>query len=94
MIRSKKIKDSARDEDCSLRLVGVCNYNHYTTILAHVGRSRGMGIKCDDSFALYSCSSCHSAIDGADRSELALDILRGLEETQKKLFDKGLLNAK
>jgi len=94
MIRSKKIKDSARNEDCTLRLVGICNYNDETTVLAHIGRNRGMAIKCDDTFAVYACSACHSGIDGADRSALALDLLRALEETQKILFDKGLLNAK
>lgn len=94
MIRSKKIKDSARMEDCSLRLVGVCNFTPETTVLAHVGRNRGIGIKCDDSFSCYACSDCHTRIDSEERSELALDILRALEETQKKLFDKGLLNAK
>ena len=94
MIRSKKIKASARNEDCTLRLVGICNYNDETTVLAHIGRNRGMAIKCDDTFAVYACSACHSAIDGAERSGLALDLLRALEETQKILFNKGLLNAK
>ena len=94
MIRSKKIKASARNEDCTLRLVGICNYNDETTVLAHIGRNRGMAIKCDDTFAVYACSACHSTIDGAERSGLALDLLRALEETQKILFNKGLLNAK
>ena len=94
MIRSKKIKASARGEDCTLRLVGICNYNDETTVLAHIGRNRGMALKCDDTFAVYSCSACHSAIDGAERSDLALDLLRALEETQSILFNKGLLNAK
>ena len=91
MIRSKKIRNSARGQDCTLRLVGVCNFNDETTILAHIGRDRGMALKCDDTFAVYSCSACHTAIDGAERSDLALDLLRALEETQKILFDKGLI---
>ena len=94
MIRSKKIRDSARGQDCTLRLVGVCNFNEETTVLAHIGRNRGMALKCDDTMAVFSCSSCHAKIDGAERSDLALDLLRSLEETQKILFDKGLLNAK
>ncbi len=91
MIRSKKIRNSARGQYCTLRLVGVCNFNDETTILAHIGRDRGMALKCDDTFAVYSCSACHTAIDGAERSALALDLLRALEETQKILFDKGLI---
>jgi len=100
MIRSKKIKDSARGEDCSLRLIGTCNNNSETTILAHIGRDRGTAIKCNDTFAIYACSACHDAIDGrASYDSLANpniqeDLLRALEETQSKLIDKGLLYAK
>lgn len=100
IVRSKKITDSARGEDCTLRLIGICNNNPETVIFAHVGRRRGMAIKCGDHFGVYACSSCHDAIDGRDRlpdsvaEELPDDILRALEETQEKLFDKGLLIAK
>ena len=44
---SDKIRKSARGEDCSLRL-GMCS-SPETVILAHIGRNRGMGIKCSDS---------------------------------------------
>jgi hypothetical protein len=90
-----KITKSARGEDCSLRL-GQCS-SPETVILAHIGKSRGIGIKCGDYFAVYACSSCHDIIDGRVNSqytkdELNTDKLRALEETQAKLFSKGLLN--
>ena len=34
---SKKIRNSARGQDCALRIPGVCNFNPETTVLAHVG---------------------------------------------------------
>jgi hypothetical protein len=92
-----KIRQSARDEDCSLRL-GMCSGNE-TVILAHIGRNRGMGIKCGDNMAVYACSNCHDLIDGrVDNPHLDLDLeyekLRALEETQGKLISKGLMVIK
>ncbi len=91
-----KIRESARGEDCSLRL-GFCS-NPETVVLAHIGRNRGIGIKCADYFAVYACSSCHDIIDGRvssefNKTELQAEKLRALEETQGKLTDKGLLNV-
>jgi len=90
------IRNSARDEDCSLRL-GQCSSNE-TVILAHIGRNRGWAIKCGDHFAVYACSNCHDIIDGRVKSqfgklELDSEKLRALEETQSKLIQKGLLNV-
>jgi hypothetical protein len=89
-----KIRKSAKGEECSLRLE-VCNGNNETTVLAHIGHNRGMGMKCSDHFAVYACNSCHDVIDGRVKTDyfydLELEKLRALEETQGKLFSKGLL---
>ena len=90
-----KIRKSARGEDCSLRL-GMCS-DPETVVLAHIGRVRGTGYKCVDSFAIFSCSACHDIIDGRAKSEfskleLQAEKLRALEETQLKLINKGLLS--
>lgn len=96
MSRSRKIRDSAKGEDCSLRLVN-CSSNE-TVVLAHIGRNRGMGIKCGDHFAVYACSNCHDVIDGRVNDSQGLDLeyekLRALEETQLKLINKGLVILK
>lgn len=94
---NSKIRDSARGEDCSLRLTR-CSSNE-TVVLCHIGRSRGMAFKCSDHFAVYACSNCHDIIDGRAKSEfskleLQAEKLRALEETQLKLIDKGLLCIK
>jgi hypothetical protein len=91
---ANKIRESARGEDCSLRL-GNCSSNE-TVILAHIGKNRGWAIKCADYFAVYACSNCHDIIDGRVKShfskpELEGEKLRALEETQGKLVTKGLL---
>ncbi|NRA60838.1 MAG: DUF1364 domain-containing protein [Psychrobium sp.] len=95
MIRSQKIKDSARGQDCTLRLPGICNFNDETTVLSHIGKVRGMGMKCNDYFAVYACSACHHEIDRRTRTmgfdEVRLEQLRALEETLASFFEQGLL---
>ena len=96
MAKQTKITKSARGEDCTL-LLGNCSSNE-TVILAHIGKDRGMGIKCSDHFAVYSCSNCHDAIDGRvkteyTKGELAEIKIIALERTQQKLIDKGLIHV-
>ncbi len=94
LARSKKIMSSAKGEDCTLRLTGVCNFNPETTIAAHIGRRRGMGVKCGDNMIVYSCSACHSEIDSKPRTDYADDKLRAIEETQERLIEIGIMVIK
>jgi len=65
MIRSKALTQSARGQNCTLNISGVCNGDPETTVLAHLPDGNGgMGIKSNDTSACFACSSCHDAIDG------------------------------
>ena len=93
-----KIRKSAQGESCALRIPGHCNFNPETTVLAHIGRRRGISKKCHDMHAVYACSACHDVIDGRanhefTKGDLAIFKLDAMEETQLKLIDKGLINA-
>lgn len=90
---SKKIRNSAKGRDCTLRLIGVCNFNPETTVLAHIGYDRGIATKCSDNMAVYACSSCHEAIDSKGRAAFAADKLRALEETQSILMGLNLIEV-
>ena len=90
-VKSKKLRASARGEQCTLRLVGVCNFNPETTVLAHIGKGGGMGSKCGDNMAVFACSNCHSEIDSSAKGSHAVDKLRALGETQQIWFDNGLM---
>lgn len=98
VVRSDKVRKSAQGQECALRIPGHCNFNPETTVLAHIGRNRGMSIKCDDTMAVYACSSCHDAIDGRttvlDQGTKALYMLDALEETQHIMIESGLINVK
>lgn len=93
-----KVRESARGEDCTLRLPGVCNFNPETTVFCHSNRiadGKGMGIKAKT--GAYGCSSCHDVLDGrAPRPEgMSYDDMQdlfdaGVEKTKARLEAKGL----
>ena len=99
-IISKQIRNSARDEDCTLQIAGVCNHNASTTVLAHFpDESKGIGKKSDDISAGFCCSSCHDAIDMRVRSEHFKEnedfyLRRAQTRTIKRLIELGVITIK
>lgn len=93
---STKLRESARMQDCSLRIPGICNFNPETTVLCHLPcGQKGVGMKSPDQMAVFGCSDCHTFIDGPRFSELsATHILTALAETQMYWVQKGLLTIK
>lgn len=64
-IRSNHIRNAARGQACTLQIVGVCNGDWSTTVLAHLpDESHGIARKSDDLSACFACDACHSVIDG------------------------------
>ncbi|MDN3390881.1 DUF1364 domain-containing protein [Pseudoalteromonas sp. APC 3691] len=94
---SKKIRNSARGQQCQVRIPGVCNRNPETVVLAHVGKGSGMGQKCDDIHATYACSACHDVIDRrvaqGSANELTIYAYEGMIRTQKLLLEQELIQV-
>lgn len=95
-MKSKKIREAARGQECQVRLMGVCNFNPETTVLAHLGGA-GMGMKKSDLHGAFCCSDCHDVIDGRvnyfiDRDALELAHRQGVERTQDILMRIGLIS--
>jgi hypothetical protein len=93
--KSSKIARSAKDEDCQIRIGGVCNFNSETTVFCHVGGA-GMGRKSNDIHGAYGCSSCHAAVDGGlktkySKQELIIWFYNAVIRTQLILIEKGLI---
>ena len=100
-IRSKKIRDAARLEECTLNIAGVCNYDPATTVFAHFSLEGGiMGSKPDDISGCFACSSCHDEIDGrATASDMGdsddyFYKLRGVLRTLKRLVEMDVIKIK
>lgn len=95
----QKLRDYARDQNCMIRL-GCCNHNNKTTILAHVypKGTKAMGAKGLDLIAVWSCSSCHDAIDGRLKTGYGKDYLQemaflGAYQTILKLQEKKMISG-
>jgi hypothetical protein len=85
--KAVNLRDYARGQDCQVRLVGICNFNAETTVLAHVRQHTGIAQKAPDLLGAWACSACHLAVD-SDRSH-RLDFLEGILRTQAILINKG-----
>lgn len=94
-IVSKKLRDSARGQPCTLRLPG-CGFDDGTVVLAHLPcGQKGMGMKGPDQIACFACDHCHSVLDGRRKGEITEgDMLRALAETQLIWLRDGLLTVK
>ena len=94
---SKKLRDSARDRDCQVRIPGVCNHDPRTVVLAHLNGG-GMGMKQDDLFGAFCCSACHDEVDRRTKYYEIEDVQRwfyeGMVRTQKIWLDEGFINVK
>lgn len=94
-----KITESARDEECTIRLPFICKRTTDTTVFCHISGIRfGHGTAIKTEFGAYGCSACHDAVDGRlcidteySRDELKIAHYEGVFETLMKLKQKGLI---
>ena len=99
--KTTKIRQSARGEDCTINLEGVCNYDPDTVVWCHSNQSahgKGMGLKANDEHGAYGCCNCHAVYDGQtkrpnwltkDDVDLAFDF--AMEKSRAILARKNLL---
>jgi hypothetical protein len=98
-MNEKKITESARGEECTVRIPSICNGNPETVVFAHVNGIRfGHGFGKKTKFGAYCCSECHSCLDGRiprpagmTYEQAKLAHYEGVIETLNKLVEKGLL---
>ena len=93
VIKSQKLRDSAKGEQCTLNIAGICNYDPETTVLCHLP-SEIAGSKSTDISSAYGCSSCHQVID--NRSRLSAEdyefyCRRGQVRTLTRMEERGLI---
>lgn len=100
-IKSKPVRDAARNQPCTLQIVNVCNGQWDTTVLAHLpDESHGIARKADDLSACFACDACHSVIDGrakwppAEVEHKDWYLRRAQVRTWRLLFDIGVLSIR
>jgi hypothetical protein len=91
---SKKLRDSAKGQECKFGVVGVCTNRRDTVVLCHIrDDSKGMGNKANDWSAAFGCSACHQVID-EHRLTVAMEAyycLRAMQRTHQIWRDMGLI---
>ena len=97
-----KITDSARGEDCLIRIIGVCNRDPATTVACHEPAGSGLACKYPDTEIAYGCSACHDEVDGRTRyknngnpvytrDSIMLSFYQGARRTRIILIEKELI---
>lgn len=96
-----KIRESARGEDCTVRIPGICHYQPEYTIWSHfrgLAGGKGMGIKSHDACGAYACTACDAVYDGQrprpegmTKEDVDLAWLKGHILSLVKLIKKGLI---
>lgn len=99
--KSTPIRQSARGEECTLLIPGVCNHNSETVVWAHSNKyehGKGLGLKADDKYGCYACSSCHAVLDGQaprpngiGKPDVEYLFVQAMYKSRAILRDKGLL---
>lgn len=91
---SQPVRDSAKGEDCTLRL-DCCNHDPATTVFCHIRHFGWAGIseKPDDFLGFYACSACHQVFDSGEGWGWE-EVTRALGETLRRPSWKGLLVLK
>lgn len=89
-----KLRQSAKGQECTFRIPGVCNHDSSTTVLCHIrDDDKGLGNKANDWSGAFGCSECHEAID-QHRLEIVSEAwycLKALQRTWKFWRDAGLI---
>ena len=65
--KQQAIRDSARGEECTIRIPGVCAGDPERTIWSHAplgAAGKGRGIKALDICGAYGCTACDAVVDG------------------------------
>ena len=93
---ANKLRQSARGQECQVRLYQICRGRNDTVILAHLPGG-GIGGKGFDTAASFCCFECHDAIDGRvqtdlySKDQLTLAHLQGVMRTQSIWIKEGIL---
>lgn len=100
-IRSKKVLNSARGQECAGRFPGICNHNPETVVWAHLNGAafgKGMGIKAHDVLGMHLCGSCHTYLDVGHGTKPLIStdtllecVLSAVCETYVRLITAGIV---
>lgn len=99
MFRSKRLLDSAKNQDCTLQLPNICNGNPETVVAAHSNQLRhgkGGALKAHDCFIAYACHACHAELDQGNKFDYETKNAywqQAHEKTLLQMFLRGIIKV-
>lgn len=101
-IESPAMRRAAQGEACTVEILGVCNRDPATTVLAHLpDESHGLSRKSDDLSAVFACWACHECLDGRvpwpdqfEESYREWYQRRAMVRTWRRLVELGVITIK
>ena len=99
-LRSDKLRNAAKGQQCTVQILGVCNFTPETVVLAHLPSiTHGMAYKSDDIWAVDCCSACHDCLDGRvpydwQPGEKEQYMLNALHLTFMRRVHEGIIDVK
>jgi hypothetical protein len=98
--KRQDIRDSARGEECTIRLPG-CDGGGETTVWCHLPEAvagRGLALKGIDLLGAFGCRSCHDIVDRRaprpgrmTEQDVSLTFYRALARSIVRLAQRGLI---
>ena len=97
-IRSKKLRDSAMGQECTMRIPGICNGDPSTTVWAHSNmgiHGKGKSVKASDVFGCFACEACHRWLDSGStgRAEKVTAFYDAMSRSWQILIDMGIIKV-
>jgi len=96
LFKSRKLRNSAHNQECTMNVAGVCSYNNETVVLAHINTDGGaIGAKTDDFSACFCCHECHFWLDtnqGSEKDRLFYT-RRAMVRTWRVWLEEGLIKV-
>lgn len=99
--RAGAIRNSARGEECTVRIIGACSHDPDKTIWSHAplqAAGKGRSMKAIELAGAFCCTSCDAVVDGqaplpagATRESVLLDWFMGHMRSLVRLAQKGVL---
>lgn len=92
-----KLTRHARMQPCTVRLP-CCNGETDTTVFCHAPSVNRGGMRDENWWGAFACSSCHDLLDGRTPTDIPLIVieqawLRGIHETLRIQFRDGLIHT-
>jgi hypothetical protein len=89
-----KLRKSAKNQRCQIRIPDVCRDETETVCLCHLNGA-GWGMKSLDIHGAYGCLRCHSVVDGGPsvfpKDLIKLWFLEGVIRTQEIMVKEKLI---